>query len=67
MPWTERSVMDQKVQFVARRLAGERISDLCREFGISRKTGHKLFARYEECGIEGLTAFLSPLLMPSST
>jgi putative transposase len=55
MPWTERSVMDQKVQFVARRLAGERISDLCREFGISRKTGHKLFARYEECGIEGLT------------
>jgi len=28
-----------KLQFVARRLAGEPMADLCREFGISRKTG----------------------------
>jgi putative transposase len=55
MPWQECSVMDQKLQFVARRLAGERFSELCREFGISRKTGYKLFERYEECGLEGLT------------
>ena len=27
---------------------------LCREFGISRKTGHKLFARYKAHGLEAL-------------
>lgn len=28
---------------------------LCREFSISRKTGHKIFNRYKEAGLEGLT------------
>ena len=31
------------------------MASLCREFGISRKTGYKIFERYEECGLEGLT------------
>jgi hypothetical protein len=43
------------VQFVARRLAGEPMAELCRELGISRKTGYKIFDRYQECGIQGLT------------
>jgi transposase InsO family protein len=47
--------MDEKLQFVARRLAGESMVDLCREFGISRKTGYKIFDRYQQCGVEGLT------------
>ena len=47
--------MDERVKFVARRLAGEAMADLCREFGISRKTGYKIFDRYQECGIQGLT------------
>ena len=47
--------MDERMQFVARRLAGEPMADLCREFGISRKTGYKIFDRYQECGIQGLT------------
>jgi putative transposase len=47
--------MDERMQFVARRLAGEAMADLCREFGISRKTGYKIFDRYQECGVEGLT------------
>src|SRR5215831_11163626 len=55
MPWKECSVMDERVKFVARRLAGEAMADLCREFGISRKTGYKIFDRYQECGIQGLT------------
>jgi transposase len=55
MPWKECSVMDERVKFVARRLAGEPMADLCREFGISRKTGYKIFDRYQECGIHGLT------------
>src|SRR5580704_13227663 len=41
MPWKECSVMDERMQFVARRLAGEQMAELCREFGISRKTGLK--------------------------
>ena len=36
MPWRECSVMDERLQFVARRLAGEAMAELCREFGISR-------------------------------
>ena len=28
---------------------------MCRQFGISRKTGYKIFDRYQECGIQGLT------------
>jgi putative transposase len=47
--------MDERLQFVARRLAGEPMADLCREFGISRKTGYKIFGRYQECGVQGLT------------
>ena len=47
--------MDERMQFVARRLAGEPMAELCREFGISRKTGYKIFDRYQECGIRGLT------------
>src|SRR6201984_2817093 len=55
MPWKECSVMDERVKCVARRLAGEPMADLCREFGISRKTGYKIFERYQECGVQGLT------------
>ena len=36
-------------------LAGEPMAGLCREFGISRKTGDKIFDRYQECGVQGLT------------
>jgi transposase InsO family protein len=31
------------------------MSHLCEEFGISRKTGYKIFERYKEYGLEGLT------------
>jgi transposase-like protein len=41
MPWKESSVMDERLRFVARLLEGEQMSHLCREFGISRKTGYK--------------------------
>jgi len=48
--------MDERVQFVARRLAGEAMAELCREFGISRKTGYKIFDRYQECVTHNKTA-----------
>jgi transposase InsO family protein len=47
--------MDERVRFVGRLLDGEGMSELCREFGISRKTGYKIFNRYREEGVEALT------------
>jgi transposase InsO family protein len=55
MPWKECSVMDERVRFVGRLLDGESMSDVCREFGISRKTGYKIFNRYRQDGLEALT------------
>ena len=55
MPWKESSVMDERMRFVIRLQDGESMASLCREFGISRKTGYKIFERYEECGLEGLS------------
>jgi hypothetical protein len=46
MPWRECSVMEERLRFVARLLDGEGMSDVCRELGISRKTGYKIFNRY---------------------
>lgn len=46
--------MDERIKFVARMLDGEKMAVLCREFGISRKTGYKIWDRYKECGLEGL-------------
>lgn len=47
--------MDERLKFVARLLEGEKMAVLCREFDISRKTGYKLFNRFRNSGIEGLT------------
>lgn len=47
--------MDERMRFIARLLEGERMAELCREFDISRKTGYKIFHRYKDCGLEGLT------------
>src|SRR5215470_14000319 len=55
MPWKECSVVDERLRFVARILDGEAMSDVCRSFGISRKTGYKIFNRYKESGLEALT------------
>ena len=54
MPWKECSVVEERLRFVARLLDGEGMTDLCREFGISRKTGYKIFDRYKEHGLEAL-------------
>ena len=50
MPRGESSVKEGRLRFVARLLDGEPMTDLCREFGISRKTGYKVFNRYRERG-----------------
>ena len=55
MPWKECSVMDERLRFVAKLLDGESMTDVCREFGISRKTGYKVFQRYKDSGVEALS------------
>ena len=47
--------MSLKMDFVARACRpGARVSALCREFGISRQTGHKWLKRYKKHGPDGL-------------
>src|SRR5580692_7386485 len=54
MPWKESSVVDERLRFVAQLLDGEPMTEVCRAFGISRKTGYKIFDRYKEHGLEAL-------------
>ena len=55
MPWKECHIVEERMRFIARLLDGENMAPLCREFGISRKTGYKLFNRYKDCGLDALT------------
>lgn len=69
MPWKECNRMDERLRFVARLLDGEKMAVACREFGISRKTGYKIFNRYKEFGVRGLedrskSAYRHPNRMP---
>ena len=55
MPWNETCAMTERMKFVALVEEGdETIAALCRRFGISRKTGYKLLARYAAEGVDGL-------------
>jgi len=68
MPWKECNAMDERLKFVARLLDGEKMAALCREFGISRKTGYKIFNRYKDFGIRGLEdRARSPYRHPNKT
>ena len=50
MAWKECVKMDEKLKFIARYLEGEKIAPLCREFGVSRATGHQFIKRYKMMG-----------------
>ena len=55
LPWKETSVETERLQFIERHSGGEEtVAELCRKFGISRKTGYKLIGRYEAYGEGGL-------------
>jgi Homeodomain-like domain len=45
MPWKVSPVVDERLRSAARPLDGESMTEVCREFGISRKTGYKIFDR----------------------
>lgn len=49
MPWKRMNVDEQRMQFVIRAASGrERMTALCREFGISRPTGYLWRQRYRQ-------------------
>ena len=51
MPWKETDVAGERIEFVVRALSESgNFSALCREFGVSRKTGYKWLHRFEEVG-----------------
>ena len=55
MPWEEQPIVNQREEFVLRALEpGANIAALCREAGISRKTGYKWINRFKEKGRVGL-------------
>ena len=55
MPWREVSAMSERQELIAlASVEGNRISDLCARFGISRFTAYKWLARYDQEGPAGL-------------
>lgn len=55
MPWKETDKMEQKEMFIREMLKSEKpFKHLCKEFGISEKTGHKWKNRFYEQGKSGL-------------
>jgi putative transposase len=46
--------MSLKMEFVERAAKGEPVAALCREFSVSRQTGHKWIKRFNEHGFVGL-------------
>ena len=68
MPWKAKSPMDLRKEFIQRLAAGERLIDLCREYGISRKTGSKYKKRHEQLGARGLVdRSRAPKVIPHKT
>jgi putative transposase len=56
MPWQEHRTVDLREEFVLRAKAPDvQFSGLCREFGISRKTGYKWVQRYDARGVVALS------------
>ena len=55
MPWKASWVMEERLRFVARLLDGEAMTDVCRDFGMSRKTGYKFLDRYKDHGLAALS------------
>ena len=55
MPWKETTTMEQKIEFICEWRTGKyTITELCKNFEISRPTAYTLINRFEEQGFEGL-------------
>jgi transposase InsO family protein len=55
MPWKVETTVVVRREFVELcRVEGANVAEVCRRFGVSRKTGYKWLSRYEESGVAGL-------------
>ena len=55
MPWKESQILNVRTEFVLRVFEGKvPFNELCKQYGISRKTGYKWKERFLELGLEGL-------------
>jgi putative transposase len=55
MPWKESRASDERLKFIAEILSGDfTMTDLCRRFDVSRKTGYKWKKGYEVGGAAAL-------------
>ncbi len=55
MPWKDTTIMEQKIEFICEWRTGKyTVTELCRNFEISRPTAYKIIARFEKDGYEGL-------------
>lgn len=69
MGWRKVTIMCQRIEFIKLALQeGTNLSELCRRFDISRKTGYKFLNRYRSEGLEGLfDRSKRPLNSPAKT
>jgi putative transposase len=55
MPWNETCPMNERLKLIARMQEGEwSMTQLCEQFGVSRKTAYKWLDRYAAEGLDGL-------------
>jgi transposase InsO family protein len=69
MGWKRVTAVSQRKEFIKLALQeGTNISELCRRFGVSRKTGYKFLKRYHREGLRGLFDYSRrPLNSPNAT
>lgn len=68
MPWKARKPVDLRMEMMVRLGRGEKLTDLCREYGISRKTGEKFKRRFRDLGPVGLEdQSRAPKIIPHKT
>ena len=69
MPWKETTAMSEKERFIeALKQPGQKMSHVCREFGVSRTTGYYWKKRYESEGLAGLEEkSRTPINSPNKT
>jgi transposase InsO family protein len=68
VPWKSSTPVDLRTEFMSRVLRGETVAQLCREYGISRKTGDKFKQRFKRLGEAGLVDLSrAPKVIPHRT
>lgn len=61
MPWHTQTPMSQRLEFIILATRGGlAFRELCRRYGVSRKTGYKWLERYKDCGLADRRVAVTP-------